>query len=84
MYNDLITREGVPYDVSSWKAKVPLKIKIFLWYLRQWVLLTKDNLAKRKWKGVLNVVSVVLMRQFCISFLIADDMADLEYCEHYF
>jgi hypothetical protein len=51
MYNDLITRAGVPYDVSSWKAKVPLKIKIFLWYLRQGVILTKDNLAKRKWKG---------------------------------
>jgi hypothetical protein len=51
MYIDLITREGVPFDVSSWKAKVPLKIKIFLRYLRQGVLLTKDNLAKRKWKG---------------------------------
>jgi hypothetical protein len=30
---------------------VPLKIKIFLWYLRKGVVLTKDNLAKRKWKG---------------------------------
>jgi hypothetical protein len=24
---------------------------IFLWYLRQGVVLTKDNFAKRKWKG---------------------------------
>jgi hypothetical protein len=23
-------REGVPFDISSWKVKVPLKIKIFL------------------------------------------------------
>jgi hypothetical protein len=51
MYNDIMSRVGVPFDVSSWKVKVPLKIKIFLWYLRQGVILTKDNLAKRKWKG---------------------------------
>ena len=33
-----------------WK-KAPLKIKIFLWYLRRGVILTKDNLAKRNWQG---------------------------------
>jgi hypothetical protein len=32
-------------------VKVPLKVKIFLWYLRRGVILTKDNLAKRNWKG---------------------------------
>jgi hypothetical protein len=51
MYNDIMTRVGVPFDISSWKVKVNLKIKIFLWFLRQGVILTKDNLAKRKWKG---------------------------------
>jgi hypothetical protein len=34
-----------------WKLKVPPKIKIFLWYLRRWGFLTKDNLAKRNWQG---------------------------------
>ena len=34
-----------------WKIKVPLKIKIFLWYLQKGVLLTKDNLRRKKWKG---------------------------------
>jgi hypothetical protein len=34
-----------------WKLKVPLKIKIFLWYLRRGVVLTKDNLAKCNWQG---------------------------------
>jgi hypothetical protein len=34
-----------------WKLKVPLKIKIFLWYMRRGVVLTKDNLAKRNWQG---------------------------------
>ena len=31
--------------------KVPLKIKIFTWYLRRGVVLTKDNLAKHNWQG---------------------------------
>jgi hypothetical protein len=34
-----------------WKIKIPLKIKIFLWFLQKGVVLTKDNLAKRNWKG---------------------------------
>ena len=31
--------------------KVPLKIKIFLWFLKKAVILTKDNLAKMNWNG---------------------------------
>ena len=31
--------------------KVPLKIKIFLLFLKKGVILTKDNLAKRNWNG---------------------------------
>jgi hypothetical protein len=34
-----------------WKWKIPLKIKIFLWFLQKGVVLTKDNLAKKNWKG---------------------------------
>lgn len=34
-----------------WKLRIPLKVKIFLWYLRKGVTLTKDNLIKRHWKG---------------------------------
>ena len=34
-----------------WKLKIPLKIKIFLWFLKRGVTLTKDNLAKRNWQG---------------------------------
>jgi hypothetical protein len=32
-----------------WKMKIPLKTKVFGWYLRRGVILTKDNLAKRNW-----------------------------------
>jgi len=34
-----------------WKLKIPLKIKIFLWFLQRGILLTKDNLAKKNWTG---------------------------------
>jgi hypothetical protein len=44
------------YDYGSsfkrvWKAKIPLKINIFLWLVSHNSILTKDNLSKRKWKG---------------------------------
>jgi hypothetical protein len=31
--------------------KIPFKNKIFAWYLRRGVILTKDNLIKRNWHG---------------------------------
>ena len=31
--------------------KIPLKIKIFMWYLKRGVILTKDSLARRNWNG---------------------------------
>jgi hypothetical protein len=34
-----------------WKIKVPLKIRIFMWFLNRKEILTKDNLAKRNWTG---------------------------------
>ena len=36
-----------------WKLKIPLKIKIFFWYLQRGVILTKDNLLRKNWKGSL-------------------------------
>jgi hypothetical protein len=54
MYNALIL-PAVPIDKISnnklWKLKIPLRIKVFGWYLRKGVVLTKDNLAKRNWHG---------------------------------
>jgi hypothetical protein len=54
MYNALILPD-VPIDSISnnklWKLKIPLRIKVFGWYLCKGVVLTKDNLAKRNWHG---------------------------------
>ncbi|WVZ93022.1 hypothetical protein U9M48_039045 [Paspalum notatum var. saurae] len=38
-------------DKKLWKLKLPLKIKIFVWFLTKGVFLTKDNLKKRNWNG---------------------------------
>jgi len=51
MYRDLMLANSLPCNSLVWKIKVPLKIKIFLWYLQKGVTLTKDNLLKRRWKG---------------------------------
>ena len=34
-----------------WKSKIPYKIKIFTWLLKNKVILTKDNMVKNKWPG---------------------------------
>jgi hypothetical protein len=31
-----------------WKVKIPEKIRMFMWLLEQKVILTKDNMVKRK------------------------------------
>jgi hypothetical protein len=51
LYNDIILREGARAKCWAWKAKFPLKIKIFMRFLQNGVMLTKDNLVKRRWKG---------------------------------
>ncbi|WVZ71541.1 hypothetical protein U9M48_020116 [Paspalum notatum var. saurae] len=51
LYQALIRVEVPNLNKKIWKNRAPLKVKIFLWYLRKGVLLTKDNLAKRKWQA---------------------------------
>lgn len=51
MYNHLMKGVDIPSRYTSWKVKLTMKIKIFLWYLKQGVILTTDNLIKWKWKG---------------------------------
>jgi hypothetical protein len=51
VYNHMTKNEvGVDYK-RIWKAKLPEKIKIFMWLLEQKVVLTKDNMVRRKWQG---------------------------------
>jgi hypothetical protein len=41
----------MPHSRFIWEIKLPLKVKIFLWFLFKGVTLTKDNLVKRNWHG---------------------------------
>jgi hypothetical protein len=51
MYLDLIDDNTKYLRKYIWKIKVPLKIRIFMWFLHRKVILTRDNLAKRNWQG---------------------------------
>jgi hypothetical protein len=51
MYIDLLSGLTMYFEKYIWKMKVPLKIRIFIWFLHKKVILTKDNLVKRNWHG---------------------------------
>jgi hypothetical protein len=46
-----LINNGVRLSREIWRAKMPMKIKIFIWYLKRGVILTKDNLSRRNWNG---------------------------------
>jgi len=50
-YQALIHSDTPNLHKRLWRIKAPLKLKVFLWYLRRGVILTKDNLAKRHWQN---------------------------------
>jgi hypothetical protein len=51
LYLNLINDDTKYLKKYIWKMKVPLKIKIFMWFLHRKEILTKDNLIRRNWIG---------------------------------
>lgn len=51
IYDHLTKDDSGEPNSRIWKAKIPYKIKIFLWLLTRGATLTKDNMVKRKWTG---------------------------------
>ena len=51
MYLHLIDTQPPFLHRKIWKIKILLKIIIFLWFLQRGVVLIKDNLARKNWKG---------------------------------
>jgi hypothetical protein len=51
MYLDMLNDNIVFLRKYVRKMKVPLKIKIFMWFVYRKEILTKDNLIKRNWQG---------------------------------
>jgi hypothetical protein len=61
----VIIQSDIPIDGNKkiWKMKIPLKTKIFGWYLHRGIILTKYNLVKRNWQGSSQCVFVIRTRQ---------------------
>jgi hypothetical protein len=70
MYLALMSNGIIRQSNPLWKLKIPLKIKVFLWYLGRGVILTKDNLARRNWKG--NKLCVFCSKRETIRHLFFD------------
>jgi hypothetical protein len=51
LYLDLLNDDTKYLKKYIGKIKVPLKIKVFMWFLHRKEILTKDNLIKRSWTG---------------------------------
>jgi hypothetical protein len=45
-YLVLINNGMANINKQLWRVKIPLKIKIFMWYIKKEVVLMKDNLAR--------------------------------------
>jgi hypothetical protein len=69
LYTDLMNGYTRFLHKYLWKIKVPLNIKIFMWFLHKKILLTKYNLAKRNWNGCKNVLFAVQRSLLSICFL---------------
>jgi hypothetical protein len=50
MYLHLLNQHAPFRHKFHWKLKIPIKIKIFFWYLQRGIILTKDNLVRKNWK----------------------------------
>jgi hypothetical protein len=48
MYATLVNND-VRNLQEIWRAKMPMKIKIFMCYLKRDIILTEDNLVRRNW-----------------------------------
>jgi hypothetical protein len=69
VYDHLSKDVSRPPFKRVWKAKLPEKIKVFMWLVEQKAILTKDNMIKRKWQGGSRVFSVGILKQVTICYL---------------
>jgi hypothetical protein len=51
VYEHLTREYNGPAHKDISKAKIPEKVKIFMWLTAQKVILTKDNMIRRRWQG---------------------------------
>ena len=51
MYLDVINSSSIPTSKHVWHVKVPLRVKLFMWFVHKQVILTNDSLIERNWNG---------------------------------
>ncbi|KAG2598168.1 hypothetical protein PVAP13_5KG505028 [Panicum virgatum] len=51
LYDSISGNESSVNLLYIWKAKIPQKIKFFMWFLHHDSILTRENMVKRKWQG---------------------------------
>jgi hypothetical protein len=51
VYDHLTKDDDGPKFQRVWKAKIPEKIKTFMWLVEQQAILTKDDMLRRRWQG---------------------------------
>jgi hypothetical protein len=66
LYHHLIDTNPPFQHRKIWKVRIPLKIKIFLWFVQKGVVLTKDNMA-RKAKNVLVVTGMRISNTYSLT-----------------
>ena len=71
MYLDLLDGHKRYLRKYIWKIKVPMKIKIFMWFLHRKVILTKENLVKGIGMEINRVVFMIKKNLFNTFSLIA-------------
>lgn len=73
MYRVLINNGIILNNKFIWKLKLPLKVKIFVWYLLKGVVLTKDILVKHNWQEskrcVMKLFNISLLTVICSSYV---------------
>jgi hypothetical protein len=51
VYEHLTKDEVGPAYKAIWRAKIPEKVRIFMWLIAQKAVLTKDNMIRKNWQG---------------------------------
>ena len=63
-YASLWAADTEDKNKNLWKAKIPLKIKVFMWLVKSNAILTKDNLSKKRVAGRSNLLLLQYSRNY--------------------
>jgi hypothetical protein len=62
MYKHLFSLEMNNPNKKLWEAKIPKKVKIFMWLICENAILTKDNLSSKNWQVTKDVSSAMFLK----------------------